>query len=216
MFAFRIRSRSLSSFEAEEDEAGACEKRCFDCSERREKTIAKALINFHFRCSCLPHQSNHLAHPPCTHTHAFCLHIVSAGCPNSISPSISLSLLFSCPASALRLSQVSSSSSATVNPRPLTTQDGTQANHNPPFKAFSVCPVMSSRNSDGFQVVAISPNVPSSSAVGMNGDFSRMTIMSAADPPNQPPHTDPAAVAFVKGGKRKRLSKACDLLSTPH
>ncbi|KAI0704283.1 hypothetical protein BC835DRAFT_1262153 [Cytidiella melzeri] len=34
--------------------------------------------------------------------------------------------------------------------------------------------------------------------------------MSSSDSPQQPSPTDPGTVAFVKGGKRKRLSKACD------
>lgn len=41
----------------------------------------------------------------------------------------------------------------------------------------------------------------------MNGEFSRMTILSSPESTKQPPPGDPANVAFVKGGKRKRLSK---------
>lgn len=75
---------------------------------------------------------------------------------------------------------------------------------------------MSSRTPPGgFQVVAISPNMPGSSAAGMNGEFTRMTIMSANDATKQSPPSDPSSLAFVKGGKRKRLSKVCCLIFPP-
>lgn len=67
---------------------------------------------------------------------------------------------------------------------------------------------MSSRSQpDGLRVVAISPNLAGSAPAGMNGEFSRMTIMSSPETSTAPPSNDPTSVAFVKGGKRKRLSK---------
>ena len=68
---------------------------------------------------------------------------------------------------------------------------------------------MSRPAAEGFQVVAISPNMPGSPPTGMNGDFSRMTILSSPEAAMQPPPSDSPGVAFVKGGKRKRLSKVC-------
>ncbi|GJE90984.1 Zn(II)2Cys6 transcription factor [Phanerochaete sordida] len=62
----------------------------------------------------------------------------------------------------------------------------------------------------GIQLVAISSNIPGSVPAGMSRDFSRMTIMASPEIPDALVSNDPAAVAFVKGGKRKRLSKACD------
>ncbi len=64
---------------------------------------------------------------------------------------------------------------------------------------------MARSSTNGFQMVTISPNVPGSIPNGMNGDFSRMTIMSSTDTQVQPlADTDPRT--FVKA-KRKRLSK---------
>lgn len=40
-------------------------------------------------------------------------------------------------------------------------------------------------------------------------DSLRSTTMAPSEQPKQSPPTDPSAVAFVKGGKRKRLSKVC-------
>lgn len=67
---------------------------------------------------------------------------------------------------------------------------------------------MSPSAPDGFQVVAISPNMPGSAPAGMNGDFSRMTLMPSPEMTKPPSPDDHSGVAFVKGGKRKRLSKA--------
>jgi hypothetical protein len=77
-----------------------------------------------------------------------------------------------------------------------------------------LCVFMSSRMlPDSFQVVAIAPNMPGSSAAGTHGEFTRLTIMSSNEQPRHSPPTEPSAVAFVKGGKRKRLSKVCNAAS---
>ncbi len=59
-------------------------------------------------------------------------------------------------------------------------------------------------------MVAIAPDVPGSVPYGMNGDFSRMSIISSPEASKSSPPD--SGVAFVKGGKRKRLSKVRCLL----
>ncbi|THG99162.1 hypothetical protein EW026_g3149 [Hermanssonia centrifuga] len=67
---------------------------------------------------------------------------------------------------------------------------------------------MSRSPTDSMRMVAIAPDVPGSVPYGMNGDFSRMSIISSPEASKSSPPD--SGVAFVKGGKRKRLSKACD------
>ncbi|PSR72827.1 hypothetical protein PHLCEN_2v11324 [Hermanssonia centrifuga] len=64
---------------------------------------------------------------------------------------------------------------------------------------------MSRSPTDSMRMVAIAPDVPGSVPYGMNGDFSRMSIISSPEASKSSPLD--SGVAFVKGGKRKRLSK---------
>lgn len=79
--------------------------------------------------------------------------------------------------------------------------------HPTDYPAHPCVSFMARSVTDGLQVVTISPNIPGSAPAGMNGEFSRMTIMASPETPKAPSPNDPSGVAFVKGGKRKRLSK---------